>query len=88
MKWAYPREFIFTLVGSAIGLGNVWRFPYLCYKYGGGAFLIPYGIFLFLAGIPTMVLEISLGQFMSRGGVEAWDIAPMMKEMLLICYIM
>ena len=79
ITWDKQREFILTVCGSAIGLGNIWRFPYLCFKYGGGAFLIPYFIFLFFAGIPTMVLEISLGQFMARGGVEAWNIAPMVK---------
>jgi len=53
-KWDKQREFVFTIVGSAIGLGNVWRFPYLCYKYGGGAFFVPYFIFLFGGGIPMV----------------------------------
>lgn len=66
-KWGKSREFLFAVAGCAIGLGNVWRFPYLCYKYGGGSFLIPYIFFLFTVGVPLMMLEVTMGQFMSLG---------------------
>ena len=72
-KWTHSHEFVFAVAGCAIGLGNVWRFPYLCYKYGGGSFLIPYLFFLFAVGVPLMMMEITMGQFMSLGGIEAWN---------------
>lgn len=79
VQWDRQREFILSVAGGFIGLGNVWRFPYLCYKNGGGAFLIPYLIFLVVGGIPIFLLEVGMGQFMSRGGIEAWNIVPCFK---------
>uniref|UniRef100_H2Z8Z1 Transporter n=1 Tax=Ciona savignyi TaxID=51511 RepID=H2Z8Z1_CIOSA len=75
-KWTRKMDFILSVAGGFVGLGNVWRFPYLCYKNGGGAFLIPYAIFLVLGGIPIFFLEVSLGQYMSEGGVTSWRITP------------
>uniref|UniRef100_H2Z8Z4 Transporter n=1 Tax=Ciona savignyi TaxID=51511 RepID=H2Z8Z4_CIOSA len=80
-------DFILSVAGGFVGLGNVWRFPYLCYKNGGGAFLIPYAIFLVLGGIPIFFLEVSLGQYMSEGGVTSWRITPIGTALLNIYYI-
>lgn len=53
--------FIFAAIGSAIGLGNIWRFPYISYDNGGGAFLFPYVIALLTAGVPVLILDYVLG---------------------------
>ncbi|OOF70066.1 sodium-dependent transporter [Rodentibacter caecimuris] len=55
------RAFIFAAIGSAVGLGNIWRFPYVTYENGGGAFIIPYLIALLTAGIPLMILDYAIG---------------------------
>lgn len=59
--WSSRQAFILAAIGSAIGLGNIWRFPFKCYESGGGAFLIAYLIALLSAGIPLMILELSFG---------------------------
>jgi len=77
--WGGQIEFLMTMIGTAVGIGNVWRFPYLCYKNGGGAFLIPYVISLGLVGIPIFYFELAFGQFSSLGAVRIWNISPICK---------
>ncbi|QFU23994.1 sodium-dependent transporter [Shewanella eurypsychrophilus] len=60
-QWNSRVGFILAAVGSAIGLGNIWRFPYMAYENGGGAFFIPYLFAMLSAGIPFMIMEFSLG---------------------------
>jgi len=60
-QWDNRTAFVLAAIGSAIGLGNIWRFPYICYQNGGGAFLVAMLVALFTAGIPLLILEFSLG---------------------------
>ncbi|XP_072015442.1 sodium- and chloride-dependent glycine transporter 2-like [Amphiura filiformis] len=80
-NWSSPVEFILACLGYAVGLGNVWRFPYLCYRNGGGAFLIPYTIMLVFAGLPLFFLEVSFGQYCSEGMVTCWKALPLLRGM-------
>ena len=56
-NWSSRTGFILAAVGSAVGLGNIWRFPYVAYDNGGGAFMVPYLIALLTAGIPLLFLD-------------------------------
>ncbi|XP_068631391.1 sodium- and chloride-dependent glycine transporter 1-like [Battus philenor] len=71
-SWGRPIEFILACLGYAVGLGNVWRFPYLCYRNGGGAFLIPFLLMMLLIGLPLFYLELYIGQFTSLGPLKAF----------------
>ncbi|MFB1082403.1 sodium-dependent transporter [Jeotgalibacillus sp. JSM ZJ347] len=60
-QWGSRAGFILAAVGSAVGLGNIWRFPYVAYENGGGAFFIPYLFALLTAGIPILIMEFTIG---------------------------
>ncbi|SKA11630.1 sodium-dependent transporter [Selenihalanaerobacter shriftii] len=63
-EWGSRLGFILAAIGSAVGLGNIWRFSYMVYDNGGGAFLIPYFFALLTAGIPLLILEFGFGHKM------------------------
>jgi solute carrier family 6 amino acid transporter-like protein 5/7/9/14 len=78
-NWGNGIEFLMSCISMSVGLGNIWRFPFVAYEHGGGAFLIPYLIVLFLIGRPFYYCEMIIGQFISRGSVKALSIIPILK---------
>jgi len=78
-NWDNPIEFLLSCIGYAVGLGNIWRFPYLCMRNGGGAFLLPYFTFLLLCGVPLFYLELVVGQFSSLSALKVFKICPIAK---------
>ncbi|CAH1187185.1 unnamed protein product [Phyllotreta striolata] len=78
--WSKKVDFLLSVIGFAVDLANVWRFPYLCYKNGGGAFLVPYCIMLVIGGIPLFYMELALGQFNRKGAITCWGrLCPLLK---------
>ncbi|XP_076776226.1 sodium-dependent neutral amino acid transporter B(0)AT2 [Arvicanthis niloticus] len=89
--WNSKLQYILAQVGFSVGLGNVWRFPYLCQKNGGGAYLLPYLILLLVIGIPLFFLELSVGQRIRRGSIGVWNyISPKLGGIgfasCVVCY--
>ncbi|XP_052089563.1 sodium- and chloride-dependent glycine transporter 1-like isoform X4 [Mytilus californianus] len=78
-KWNNKIEYCLSIIGYLVGLGNLWRFPYICMRNGGGAFLIPFLFFLIFCGIPLFFVETAMGQFSGKGLLHVWDICPMFK---------
>ncbi|XP_034937519.1 sodium-dependent neutral amino acid transporter B(0)AT3 isoform X2 [Chelonus insularis] len=72
-NWDSKLTFLLATIGYAVGLGNVWRFPYLAQKNGGGAFLIPYFVMLAIEGIPIFYLELAIGQRLRKGAIGVWS---------------
>ncbi|XP_054437192.1 sodium-dependent serotonin transporter-like [Pteronotus mesoamericanus] len=78
--WGKKVDFLLSVIGYAVDLGNVWRFPYVCYQNGGGAFLIPYIIMALFGGIPLFYMELVLGQYHRHGCISIWKkICPIFK---------
>ena len=73
-KFASRLGFILISAGCAIGLGNVWRFPYITGKYGGAAFVILYLLFLVILGLPVMVMEFAVGRASQKSCAKSFHI--------------
>ncbi|XP_069547551.1 sodium-dependent neutral amino acid transporter B(0)AT2-like [Brachyistius frenatus] len=70
--WNSKVEYFLAQVGFSVGLGNVWRFPYLCHQNGGGAFLLLYVLLMVVIGIPLFFLELAAGQAIRQGSIGVW----------------
>jgi len=81
-QWSNGVEFLMSLIAMAVGLGNIWRFPFIAFSNGGGAFIIPYIVVLFLIGKPIYYLEVCIGQFVSGGPVKVWVLSPALRGKL------
>merc|ERR1719244_1197972 len=87
-EWGSKWDFLFSCISVSVGLGNVWRFPYLCYKNGGGAFLIVYFVAMIFCGIPMFFQEVALGQYLGSGGMTlVAQFCPLLKGVGIACMI-
>ena len=73
-KFSSRLGFILISAGCAVGLGNVWRFPYITGQYGGAAFVLLYLLFLMLLGLPIMVMEFSVGRASMKSAAKSFDV--------------
>ncbi|XP_076008348.1 sodium-dependent neutral amino acid transporter B(0)AT2-like isoform X2 [Genypterus blacodes] len=89
--WNSKIEYFLAQVGFSVGLGNVWRFPYLCHQNGGGAFILLYVVLMLLVGIPLFFLELAAGQAIRQGSIGVWKyISPRLVGIgyssCVVCY--
>jgi len=93
--WRSRFGFYIASIGTAIGLGNLWRFPYVATEYGGGAFIFLYVLMAFFIGIPLIISEISLGKYIYKRGFTISQLindsdfvfAPLLKKLMWLPYI-
>jgi len=95
-NWGSRAGFILAAVGSAVGLGNVWRFPHECYSNGGSAFLVPYIVAMVVIGIPLLIMEFSLGHLTQQSAPGAfkkvgsrWEFVgwwPILLSFIIVTY--
>ncbi|CAH1406669.1 unnamed protein product [Nezara viridula] len=79
-SWDNKLQFILACVGCSVGLGSLWRFPYLAYTSGGGSFLVPYYLIRLICGIPLLYMELAIGQFTRRGPIGTFSkLCPLFK---------
>ncbi|XP_071175992.1 sodium-dependent noradrenaline transporter-like [Mytilus edulis] len=78
-NWSKKSDYLLAAIGYSVDLANVWRFPYLAYKNGGGAFIIPYFTVLIFGAIPVFFMELSMGQFTQEGPIHVWKMVPLFK---------
>jgi len=71
-QWASRLGFILAAAGSAIGLGNIWKFPYITGQNGGGAFVLVYLVCIAIVGLPIMMAELMIGRHTRRDAVGAF----------------
>ena len=82
--WTGRFEFLLAIVGYTVGIGSIWRFPMICAKNGGGAFLIPFAFFLIVCGGPLYYMEVCLGQFSGKSAAVAFELCPLFKGMVYL----
>lgn len=78
-NWGKSIEFLMSCIAMSVGLGNVWRFPFTALENGGGAFLLPYLVVLFVIGRPLYYLEMVIGQFSSKNSIDVFDMVPFFR---------
>uniref|UniRef100_A0A0K0G1N0 Sodium-dependent acetylcholine transporter (inferred by orthology to a C. elegans protein) n=1 Tax=Strongyloides venezuelensis TaxID=75913 RepID=A0A0K0G1N0_STRVS len=78
-NWSSKAEYLVSVTGYIFGIGNLYRFPYLVSKYGGVSFIVIYFIMFFLAALPVVFIELSMGQFISLGALSIWKVVPLFK---------
>ena len=90
-KLSNKCEFFLFCIGSSLNLGNTWRFPYLCYRYNGGTFLIAYFVCSLVLGFPLLLIELTLGQYSKMNSVNLFkNLVPILKglsNITVVCSI-